>query len=159
MTQFQADYANAATRTRVQRDRDTAFDNSWTSTPTFFINGTQQNNSAALADFPGLIEDALDEVTSPFKLDRVTGEIKVADSTRLAAAAGTTVTLNVNVRDSNGNTSTETVTIQIGASSAPQAALSGVYVVPAASKIPQIFTRSNLARRQAIDHVFATWLP
>ncbi len=110
LSQITTAVANQATTDRINRDTDVARnDLGLTGTPSVFIQGSEFNSlvESALATE---ISDRLSEVTTPFAINRMTGEIRVRDSSILDFETQSSYTFDVRVSD---GTTTETVPVTI----------------------------------------------
>lgn len=114
LTQFRADLDDPSLLDRIDRDADIADMLGLNATPSFFLDGEQ------LADIPNdfdefeaLIEDQLDDFDEVFTLDRVTGEIFVANGAALDFELRSTYSLDINATDIDGDTIPLTATINL----------------------------------------------
>ncbi|OYP37519.1 Ig-like domain-containing protein [Rhodopirellula sp. MGV] len=109
MSQFASDQADSAIEARISRDRNTASSLGLNSTPSFFLNGQAISNPETLSAFRPIIQAELNSVDEVFSIDRLTGEIFVADSAELDFETTPTFGLDVNAR----GTSTEAIDVVI----------------------------------------------
>ncbi len=119
LTEFRADMADADLAAGISQEFADAIALGATGTPTFFLNN-QQISIPAIADFPGVIQDALDAVDDAFTIDRETGEIIVLDASQLTASS--THNLSALVKDLSTSETVDLVInvddVSAGASSA-----------------------------------------
>jgi VCBS repeat-containing protein len=113
MTQFAADVADASIAARVQRDVDAAGRLNATAAPVYYLNGEAVDLEDAEDDFEEVIEDALQDFDRPFVIDRVTGDIFVADGSQLNFEATPSYTLQINGTNASGTSTPISVTIKL----------------------------------------------
>ncbi|MCD0461883.1 Ig-like domain-containing protein [Roseiconus lacunae] len=109
MTQFANDQVDAQLEARIERDRISASNLGLTSTPSFFLNGSTLSNPETIEAFRPVIQAELNAVDEVFTLDRLTGEIFVADSTELDFETTPVFNLDITAR----GTSTEAIDVVI----------------------------------------------
>ena len=113
LDQFRDDVADPALEERVLRDRDEANGLGITSTPSFILQNEPLPNPGSEEAFEMAIADAIDDYSSPFTIDRETGDIVVWDNSLLDAATEPEITLVVLVMDASGTQELVTVTITV----------------------------------------------
>ena len=118
LTQFQTDVADQATLDRINRDADEAASVPFNSTPTFVLNGEPFNPSPNTTAFRTSLQQALDDLTSPFVINRETGEITVRDADLLDFDSTSSYSLDVYVDDGTNN-QTIKVDIAVGDTAPP----------------------------------------
>ncbi|MEZ6123735.1 MAG: thioredoxin domain-containing protein [Planctomycetaceae bacterium] len=97
LTQFNADIADPALATRINRDIADAAALSVTTTPTFFVNGTRATATPNTSD----IQTALTTLNPTFALNRRSGALTVINSSALNYEATPTFPLNITATGTN----------------------------------------------------------
>ena len=114
LTQFQNDMADPALEQRVQRDADNAITLGASGTPSFYVNGQAVTSLPGnLSEFQSLIQTEVDAVEDTFALDRLTGQMTVADPSELDFETEPQQTLDVRVTDLDGTTEVITITVNL----------------------------------------------
>ncbi|MEM7311740.1 MAG: Ig-like domain-containing protein [Planctomycetota bacterium] len=122
LTQFRATMNDPATEARIRRDQTAATSElGLGGTPAVFIDGTPYTDVRSTEAISSLINDRLDDVSTPFTINRATGEIRVRESVRQSDNSRvrrldfeTTPTYAIDVLVSDGTTTeTQTVTINL----------------------------------------------
>ncbi len=110
VTQFSEDLNDPALAERVAGDREDAVSGlGFTGTPSFVLNDFPTSfSSATQTELNDALQSAIDEVEIPFKIDRLTGEIRVRDGALLDYETNPTYTYDVMV-----NGMVETVEIRL----------------------------------------------
>ena len=109
MTQFNADLSDADVAARVDGDRSDAISIlSLGGTPSFIYNDFQGFPSLTQSSFDQLIQSALNNVETPFKIDRFTGDIRVRDAALLDYEATSSYSFDVMI-----NGATESVQVDL----------------------------------------------
>ncbi len=109
--QLRSDLNDPALDARINRDLAAAGALGATSTPSFFLNGNQISNPGTLEAFTPLIQAEVNAVDDVFSLDRLTGEIFVADSAALDFETSPTFSLVASAR--NGNSISINATVNL----------------------------------------------
>ncbi|MCC9599007.1 Ig-like domain-containing protein [Stieleria sp. JC731] len=109
LTQFASDQQDANLEARIVRDRTSASNLGLTSTPSFFLNGQSISNPETVQGFRSVIQAELNAVDEVFSLDRLTGEIFVADPAELDFEVNPSFALDITAR----GTSTEAIDVVI----------------------------------------------
>ena len=113
LTQFRGDVVDTALVDRVNRDLTDAGSLGLNSTPSFFLGGAAIDNPSSQANFNSTIQSEVDALSSPFQLDRGTGELTVRDTSLLSFASQPTHTLSVFASDVNAVQHDVQVTINV----------------------------------------------
>lgn len=116
LTQFRNDMSDPDLAARVQHDIDDAATLGVGGTPTFFLDGQliqapDFTDATQVAQFRTTIDDAINAFNDTFYLNRLTGEITVADSTDLDFETNPSFMLDV--RSTNDTTEIINVTINV----------------------------------------------
>lgn len=109
--QLQSDLADPTIDDRINRDIAAAGALNANSTPSFFLDGELISNPGTIEAFRPLIQAEVDAVDEVFSLDRLTGELFVADTSQLDFETTPSFPLEVNV--TNGTSATINATINL----------------------------------------------
>ncbi|MCA9149304.1 MAG: tandem-95 repeat protein, partial [Planctomycetales bacterium] len=113
-TQFANDMEDADLLARVNRDLNVAQDLGLSATPSLYVNGTHLTTlPTTLAEFQTVVDTELDSLTSPFLVNRLTGQVLVRDGNLLDFATQPTWTFDFKVSDAEGDSETLTATVQL----------------------------------------------
>lgn len=114
LDQVRQDVADPALEAEITADRTNGQAVGVAGTPAFFLQGQRVSEPASETGFNNManrIQNEIDAVDAVFRLNRVTGELTVADTDRFANA-DFPLTLPVLVRDADGNEEEIDVTIE-----------------------------------------------
>ena len=98
----------------MQRDADNAITLGASGTPSFYVNGQAVTSLPGnLSEFQSLIQSEVDAVEDTFALDRLTGQMTVADPSELDFETEPQQTLDVRVTNLDGTTEVITITVNL----------------------------------------------
>ena len=120
-TQFAADMADPTLEARVQRDADVAAQLGLTGTPSVFINGAQALVTSSVEAAAEQVQSALDAVDDPFVVDRLSGDVILADASDLDLATNLTYEVPVRITDLTGQSGIVEVVVNLGESATASA--------------------------------------
>ena len=115
-TQFASDMVDPALEARVQRDADVAGELGLSGVPSIFIDGVQTFATSSVEAAAEQVQTALDAKDDPLVIDRLTGEVILADASDLDLATTSSYELAIRITDLAGQSGVVDVVVNLGES-------------------------------------------